>query len=263
MPKPAALPSWVYLKGVDVDIPTMRDTVVTFVQQREVAAAREAIKALHDCVALKKAIHLPVLAETYRAVQQLEDEIASLKVALVIEYSTLETRGITCGLRTHTLRLPIPQGVHGLQGIAEGRRRLGAALAGVRLACGGAGVYQVDAGPEGSVRLASTLLGYLDWDNFKVAIKRAKAAAKNTGALVTHHFADARKVTDGGRWGSQEVADHRLSRDAAYLIAMNGDPRKPEVAEAQTYFAVKTREAEIVQQQIPQSDSLISSGDYR
>lgn len=66
-----------------MDTPTMRQQIVEFVQAREVAAAREAVKALHDCVALKRATHLPLLAETHRAVEQLEDEIHSLKLALL------------------------------------------------------------------------------------------------------------------------------------------------------------------------------------
>jgi len=85
------------------------------------------------------------------------------------------------------------------------------------------------------------VMGYLNWREFKDAIDRAKVAAANTGADVTSLFGDAPKKVTGGR----PAEDFRLTRYAAYLVAMNGDPRKPEIAAAQTYFAVKTREAEV------------------
>src|SRR5699024_6839942 len=68
--------------------------------------------------------------------------------------------------------------------------------------------------------------------------------ARNQGAPVENNFAEASKVINTGRWGHQTIADYELSRFAAYLAVMNGDPRKPEIAAAQAYFAVKTREAE-------------------
>ena len=85
MAKNPVTPRWLYLpKGIPgMDTPTMRTEVVAFVQQREIAAAREAVRALRDCVSLKRATHLPVSAETHRAVELLEAEIASLKVALL------------------------------------------------------------------------------------------------------------------------------------------------------------------------------------
>jgi hypothetical protein len=85
MPKTPVTPRWLYLpKGIPgMDTPTMRTEVVAFVQQREIAAAREAVRALRDCVSLKRATHLPVSVETHRAVELLEAEIASLKVALL------------------------------------------------------------------------------------------------------------------------------------------------------------------------------------
>ncbi|OLE24235.1 MAG: hypothetical protein AUG49_13755 [Catenulispora sp. 13_1_20CM_3_70_7] len=88
------------------------------------------------------------------------------------------------------------------------------------------------------------LLGYDQWRRFEDAIDRARTAAANTTGQVSDHFADAGKVIKGGRWGEQIVADVHLSRYACYLIAMNGDPRKPQVAAAQSYFAIRTHQAE-------------------
>lgn len=89
------------------------------------------------------------------------------------------------------------------------------------------------------------LMGYgADWRNFSAAVERAKLACQNTGDDVTSLFGDATKKSTGGR----PREDFRLTRYAAYLVAMNGDPRKPEVAAAQAYFAVQTRNAELAQQ---------------
>ena len=83
MPKPSVLPRWLYsLEEKELDTLAIRHMVIDYVQAREVAAAREAVKALHDIVALKRAIHVPLSVETHRAVQQLEEEIASLRLAL-------------------------------------------------------------------------------------------------------------------------------------------------------------------------------------
>ncbi|HKP44438.1 BRO family protein [Mycobacterium sp.] len=82
-------------------------------------------------------------------------------------------------------------------------------------------------------------LGYDSWRRFADAVHRAKIAAQNSGYDVTSLFAGAVKKTDG-----RPAEDYHLARYACYLIAMNGDPRKPEIAAAQTYFAIKTREAE-------------------
>ncbi len=84
MPKTPVTPRWLYLKeGPGMDTPTTRTEVIAFVQQRELAAARAAVQALHDCVRLKRATHLPVLASTLRAVEQLESDIHDLRLALL------------------------------------------------------------------------------------------------------------------------------------------------------------------------------------
>lgn len=99
--------------------------------------------------------------------------------------------------------------------------------------------------PEGreywSARDLMPLLGYEKWERFADAIDRAKIAAYNSGYDVSQNFPTAGKVS-GTRGPAQ--ADYHLSRYACYLVAMCSDPRKPEVAAALTYFAIKTREAE-------------------
>lgn len=92
-----------------------------------------------------------------------------------------------------------------------------------------------------SARDLMPLMGYAAWRNFMVPVERAMKAAENQG----HHgaFAESRNRVDAGA-GSTERQDYELSRFAAYLVAMNGDPNKPEVAAAQAYFAIRTREAE-------------------
>lgn len=83
-------------------------------------------------------------------------------------------------------------------------------------------------------------LGYLVWRDFANAISRARIACTNSGTDPVAHFAGARKVAASG----PAAEDYHLSRYACYLVAMNGDPRKPEIAAAQTYFAVRTRQSE-------------------
>ncbi|MCQ9384391.1 phage antirepressor KilAC domain-containing protein [Brevibacterium moorei] len=92
-----------------------------------------------------------------------------------------------------------------------------------------------------SARDLMPLLGYgADWRNFAAAISRARMTAQNQGQRPEDLFGDATEKT-----GGRPREDFHLVRFAAYLVAMNGDPRKPEVAAAQAYFAVKTREAEV------------------
>jgi len=101
-----------------------------------------------------------------------------------------------------------------------------------------------------SARDLFPLLGYGKWENFHTVINRAKLAAENSDP-GRDHFAGARKMVAIGDGAQRALVDYELTRFGAYLTAMNGDPRKDEIAAAQTYFAVQTRRAEVAQQASP------------
>ncbi|SEP71021.1 DNA-damage-inducible protein D [Treponema bryantii] len=91
------------------------------------------------------------------------------------------------------------------------------------------------------------VLEYSQWRYLKEAIERAKTACYNSGQNVADHFAEVRKMVDIGSNAKRSVEDYELSRYACYLIVMNGDPRKEIIALGQTYFAVKTRQQELIE----------------
>lgn len=115
--------------------------------------------------------------------------------------------------------------------------------------------------PEGreywSARDLMPLLGYEKWERFADAIARARISGHNAGHDMSRHIATG--VFPGGGKNSvgRPAENFHLSRLACYLIAMNGDPRKPEVAAAQTYFAVRTREAETFQPRALSEDEIV------
>lgn len=96
-----------------------------------------------------------------------------------------------------------------------------------------------------SARELQLLLGYSQWRRFEDAISRAMISCGQSGNKPDYHFAGAGKMVELGSGSARNVEDYHLSRFACYLIAQNGDPRKPEIAEAQKYFAIQARRQEM------------------
>ena len=90
------------------------------------------------------------------------------------------------------------------------------------------------------------VLEYTEWRNFSGVIEKAKIACQNSGIAVDECFVEVNKTSPMPNGGVKEIEDMMLSRYACYLIVQNGDPRKEIIALGQSYFAVKTRQQELV-----------------
>jgi DNA-damage-inducible protein D len=102
------------------------------------------------------------------------------------------------------------------------------------------------------------LLGYAKWDNFISVIEKAKIACKNAGNEPIDHFADVGKTIDMPKGAQKEISDLMLTRLACYLIAQNGNSRKEEIAFAQNYFALQTRNFEIIEKRVNEFERMIA-----
>jgi DNA-damage-inducible protein D len=98
-----------------------------------------------------------------------------------------------------------------------------------------------------SARELHTVLDYIKWDKFLNVIDKAKEACKNSGQRVSDHFPRMEKMVEIGSGAVRDIGDMQLSRYACYLIIQNGDPTKEVIALGQTYFAVQTRKAELIE----------------
>lgn len=99
-------------------------------------------------------------------------------------------------------------------------------------------------------RELQVLLGYADWRNFSNAITKAKDSCETTGETVSDHFVDVTKMVPIGSGAERKQDDMMLTRYACYLIAQNGDPKKEQIAFAQSYFAIQTRKQEVLEERI-------------
>ncbi len=99
-------------------------------------------------------------------------------------------------------------------------------------------------------RELQSVCGYSRWENFSVAIERAKQSCKSQNINIDDQFRDVTKLVSLGSGSEREINDVLLTRYACYLIAQNGDPKKEEIAFAQSYFAVQTRRAELIAERL-------------
>ena len=110
--------------------------------------------------------------------------------------------------------------------------------------------YEQDGIEYWLARELQELLGYADWRNFLNAVEKAKESCKTSNEAVSDHFVDVTKMVKIGSGAERKQDDIMLTRYACYLIAQNGDPKKEQIAFAQSYFAIQTRKQELLEERI-------------
>ena len=110
--------------------------------------------------------------------------------------------------------------------------------------------YQQDGIEYWLARELQELLGYSEWRNFLNAVNKAKVSCQTTSEAVSDHFVEVNKTIKMPKGASKDVPDFMLTRYACYLIAQNGDPKKEQIAFAQSYFAIQTRKQELLEERI-------------
>lgn len=116
--------------------------------------------------------------------------------------------------------------------------------------------YEQDGIEYWLARELQELLDYTQWRNFQNVIEKAKDACINSGNLVSDHFADVSKTIPMPKGANKQIDDVILTRFACYLIAQNGDPKKEQIAFAQSYFAIQTRKQELLEERIALNERL-------
>ncbi|MEA1907751.1 MAG: BRO family protein, partial [Euryarchaeota archaeon] len=122
-------------------------------------------------------------------------------------------------------------------------------VAKLNISFGGA-AYQTDDIEYWFARDLQVLLNYTEWRNFLQVVEKAKTACENSDQHISDHFVDVNKTINMPKGATKQIDDILLTRYAGYLIAQNGDPRKEQIAFAQSYFAIQTRKQELLEERI-------------